>query len=275
MLISTVVAAVLAPSLVFGTPPLNTSELRGAATCGQRGNGAGCSVSAGVEHGSGLSSGSTSSASGSRRGSTVVMTARSTCSRERDAAGDRSALFSCSGRSLSSSSSAQPSAPVVDPRTVAEQARASMTLPALTIGSSPATNTPTVIRFPLWLWVDASSWEPVSATASVSTGSITVTATPTTARWDMGDGSMVTCSGPGTVFAPNHHDADASSPDCGHTYTRASATELGGRFPVAVEVSWSVGWSSTSGGGGSLDDLTTRANSSVRVTEVHALVSES
>lgn len=150
-----------------------------------------------------------------------------------------------------------------------------MTLPALTLGSSPAMGTSTVIRFPLWLWVDPGSWEPVSATASVSAGSVTVTATPSTARWDMGDGTVVACSGPGTAFAPPRHDAKAPSPDCGHAYTRSSANERGGRFAVAVEVSWSVGWSSTSGGGGSLDDLTTRANSSVRVTEVHALVSES
>lgn len=205
----------------------------------------------------------------------MVITARSACSRERDAVGGRSALFSCTGRSLSSSSPVQQSAPVVDPRTIAEQARASMTLPSPNIGSSPATDAPTVIRFPLWLWMDTGSWETVSATASVSAGPVTVTATPTTARWAMGDGNTVVCSGPGTVFSPTQHEADQSSPDCGHTYTRASAQEPGGRFPVSVEVSWSVSWSSTAGGGGSLDDLTTSASSSVRVTEVHALVSES
>ncbi|GAB3715822.1 hypothetical protein GCM10027590_31130 [Nocardiopsis nanhaiensis] len=150
-----------------------------------------------------------------------------------------------------------------------------MALPSPTPGSSPAPGTPTVIRFPLWLWVDADSWEPVSATASVSAGSVTVIATPTTARWDMGDGTVVDCAGPGTVFAPDSHDADDSSPDCGHTYTRASKGEPGGRFPVSVDVVWSVRWSTTAAGGGSLDDLTTSATTSVRVTEVHALVNES
>ncbi|WP_460759073.1 hypothetical protein [Nocardiopsis oceani] len=115
----------------------------------------------------------------------------------------------------------------------------------------------------------------MSATASVSAGSVTVIATPTTARWDMGDGTVVDCAGPGTVFAPDSHDADDSSPDCGHTYTRASKGEPGGRFPVSVDVVWSVRWSTTAAGGGSLDDLTTSATTSVRVTEVHALVNES
>ena len=160
----------------------------------------------------------------------------------------------------------------VDPRTGAERARASMALPNVTVGSSPAAEI--VVGFPLWLWVDHSDWEPVSATAAVSAGSVTVTATPDGARWTMGDATALDCSGPGTVFDPAHHDADASSPDCGHTYTRASRGQPEGRFPVTVTVSWSVAWTTTAGGGGTLDPLTTSASSSVRVDEVHALVTD-
>ncbi|MES0836778.1 hypothetical protein [Nocardiopsis tropica] len=147
-----------------------------------------------------------------------------------------------------------------------------MVLPDLMVGSSPAAET--VVGFPLWLWVDRSGWEPVSATAAVSTGSVTVTATPGGARWAMGDGTTLDCPGPGTVFVPDRHEADAPSPDCGHTYARASRGQAAGRFPVTVTVTWSVEWSSTAGGGGTLDPLTTSASRAVRVAEVHALVTD-
>ncbi|MFD3687014.1 hypothetical protein ACFWTE_19595 [Nocardiopsis sp. NPDC058631] len=147
-----------------------------------------------------------------------------------------------------------------------------MTLPTPTMGSSPAAGT--VVGFPLWLWMDHSEWEPVSATAAVSAGSVTVTATPDGARWAMGDASALDCPGPGTVFDPARHDADAPSPDCGHTYTRASRGHPGGRFPVTATVTWSVEWTTTAGGGGTLDPLTTSASRSVRVDEVHALVTD-
>ncbi|WP_231972628.1 hypothetical protein [Nocardiopsis alborubida] len=160
----------------------------------------------------------------------------------------------------------------VSPREAAEQARASMSLPAPTLASSPAEDS--VVHFPVWLWVDGADWEPVSATASVSAGSVTVTAVPQQLRWDMGDGTVLYCDGPGTAFDPARHDAETPSPDCGHAYTRTSRNQPDNRFPVAATVSWTVEWTTSAGGGGTLDPLTTSASDSVRVREVHALVTD-
>jgi hypothetical protein len=170
---------------------------------------------------------------------------------------------------------ASPDAEVtISPRAAAEQARASMSLPSPTVRSSPGFAAFSVVRFPLWLWVERSGWEPVSATASVSAGSVTVTATPETLRWDMGDGTVVDCDGPGAAFSAAVHDAKEPSPDCGHTYTRASHRQPNGRFPVTATVRWAVEWTTTGGGGGTLDPLTTSSSQSVRVREVHALVTD-
>lgn len=160
----------------------------------------------------------------------------------------------------------------VSPREAAEQARASMSLPSPALASSPAEDT--IVHFPVWLWVDGADWEPVSATASVSAGSVTVTAVPQQLRWDMGDGTVLYCDGPGTVFDPARHDSQKPSPDCGHAYTRTSRNQPDSRFPVAATVSWTVEWTTSAGGGGTLDPLTTSASDSVRVREVHALVTD-
>ena len=51
----------------------------------------------------------------------------------------------------------------------------------------------------------------------------------------MGDGSTVTCDGPGTPYQAET-DPKASSPDCGHTYLRSSARESGQAFVVSATV---------------------------------------
>ncbi|WP_017601131.1 hypothetical protein [Nocardiopsis lucentensis] len=183
--------------------------------------------------------------------------------------GEDKAVWTCTAWVEPASGSEEPT---ISPRAVAEQSRASMSLPRLSVDASPGFDATSIVHFPLWLWVDGAQWEPVSATASVSSGSVTVTATPDTVRWDMGDGTVVECDGPGTVFSASFDDAGAPSPDCGHTYTRASTGQPHGRFPVTATLTWTVEWTTTTGGGGSLDPLTTSASRGVRVREVHALV---
>ncbi len=56
----------------------------------------------------------------------------------------------------------------------------------------------------------------------------------------MGDGTTVTCHGPGTPYAKSR--GKASSPDCGHLYERPSYTEPGGRFQGAATAAWTVTW---------------------------------
>jgi hypothetical protein len=99
--------------------------------------------------------------------------------------------------------------------------------------------------------------------------SVTAVATPTSASWSMGDGTDVTCTGPGTPF-PAGSDPAASSPDCGHTYHRSSASAPSQQFPATATVHWTVTWSGA-GASGTFPDMTTSANAAFRVAEAQAL----
>jgi hypothetical protein len=155
--------------------------------------------------------------------------------------------------------------PALSPEQVAQMARNRLSLPAPRIAANPVGDQ--LVNLPTWLWL--SSWEPVSATASVPGVSVTAVATPTSVSWSMGDGSVVTCAGPGTPFRPGG-DPRAPSPDCGHTYRSSSANQPGQAFPVTATVHWTVTWSGA-GQSGTFPDLTTTGNAAFRVAESQAL----
>ncbi|MGY0234030.1 hypothetical protein [Longispora urticae] len=78
-----------------------------------------------------------------------------------------------------------------------------------------------------------------------------------------GDGSTVNCGGPGTAWT-TAVGPSASSPTCGHTYTRA------GTYTLTATVTWDVSWT---GGGtsGTVPALTTTASLTLVVVESQAL----
>jgi hypothetical protein len=163
--------------------------------------------------------------------------------------------------------------PVVDPRVLAQQAVDSLRLPKPNVAASP--ESAQLVRLPVWLWLEGASWESQSASASVPGLTVTAEAVPTIAAWDMGDGTTIECTGPGTPWTEEAaaeagsqaSEDEAESPDCGHTYTQPSEKEL----QVSVTVTWEVTWS---GGGesGSVPDMVTTASASWPVTESHSLV---
>jgi hypothetical protein len=153
------------------------------------------------------------------------------------------------------------------PEDLAQQARSQLRMPSPRIVSNPTETQ--LVTLPTWLWLERDSWGPQSATASVPGVSVTAVATPTSVSWSMGDGTELTCTGPGTPFPPGGNP-DAASPDCGHTYHRSSARAPGGAFPVSATVHWTVTWSGA-GTGGTFPDMTTNASASFRVAEAQAL----
>jgi hypothetical protein len=68
-------------------------------------------------------------------------------------------------------------------------------------------------------------------------------------------------------------DPAASSPDCGHTYTRSSAGVPGQAYPVTATVTWEITWT---GGGeqGTLPALETTSTTVFRVAESQALIEQ-
>ena len=147
---------------------------------------------------------------------------------------------------------------------LAAQATAELKLSDPGIGSSPVTGSPELVGVPVWVWASSSSWSAKSATASAAGVSVTATATPVSATWSFGDGSSITCDGPGTVYSPSE-GADTASPTCGHTYTQV------GSFTLTVTVTWKVTWAGA-GQTGVFNGLTTTASEPVTVEQSNAVV---
>ena len=95
-----------------------------------------------------------------------------------------------------------------------------------------------LVGMPVWLWAsspDAQSWGPITRSASASGVTVTATAKVQRVRWQMGDGAVVVCAGPGTVYEDRFGKTD--SPTCGYTYSKQ------GTYTVRAESQWSVAWS--------------------------------
>ena len=130
-----------------------------------------------------------------------------------------------------------PGAP--DPAVLAERAVDQMQLQPIEIGIVPEDKPGSVgiVGMPQWMWVNEpgpTTFGPI--TASASAGGYTVTATANVDRtvWDMGDGTTITCIGPGTPYEDRYDISD--SPDCGHRYTKQ------GEYEVTATSYWTVEW---------------------------------
>ena len=125
--------------------------------------------------------------------------------------------------------------------TLAEQALAKMPFPVPQVAMAPTEHT--YVNFPTMLWIPASQWRPLSATAAIGNRSVTLTATPGMVTWQMGEG-QVTCAGPGTPWDPAGSDGQAS--DCTYTYATSSIHQPGvvndRAFPVRAVVTYTLHW---------------------------------
>jgi hypothetical protein len=161
-------------------------------------------------------------------------------------------------------------APVLpNPAVLAQQAVSQLTLPGFQIDASPATSADQLVGLPTWLWLDQAGWQPTTATAAVPGESVTATATPTSVTWNFGDGTSLTCQGPGTPYSAGN-SPQQPSPTCGHTYTTTSANQPNAAFTVTATVSWTVTWA---GGGqaGNVPGLQNTATTNLRVADVQSL----
>ncbi|MBW8174025.1 hypothetical protein K0651_13295 [Ornithinimicrobium sp. Arc0846-15] len=161
----------------------------------------------------------------------------------------------------------EPWVAIPDPRVLAEQAVASMGFRAVDIGIVPEDSPESLgtIGLPQWMWVEdpgESTTGPITRSASV--GGYTVTATGVLDRieWEMGDGNVVTCSGPGTPYADSYGASD--SPTCGHRY------EQQGTYDVNATSYWVISWSGMGQSGTIPLDFSN--STTIRMGEVQVLV---
>ncbi|MFE7478568.1 ATP/GTP-binding protein, partial [Streptomyces sp. NPDC057575] len=99
-----------------------------------------------------------------------------------------------------------------------------------------------VVGMPMWMWATRSTSSYGPTTAKATAGGVTVTATAkvSTIQWAMGDGTTVTCTGPGTPYTPDQ--GKTLSPECGHRYERSAADQQDGRYKGTATATWTVTW---------------------------------
>ena len=129
--------------------------------------------------------------------------------------------------------------PPVSPEVIRDRAAARIEPPAPSPEMSPPLGRPTFVRVPTWLWLDPGYWQPIEVSETRGLTTVTVRATPTHARWVMGDGGGVTCFGPGVEWMSGLSE-DAT--DCSYTYVHSTYGRPGGRFAASVTVTWEFEW---------------------------------
>jgi hypothetical protein len=161
-------------------------------------------------------------------------------------------------------SATEPAAAAVDPEVLAQQAVDKMLLKGPDIDINPHPGGRGLVGMPVWMAADPSptTWGP--NTASASAGAVTVTATAKVVQvvWSMGDGTSVTCRGPGSVYKASY--GLRKSPTCGHVYAEPSSTQSGGLYRVTATATWDIDWQVV--GGGESGDLTEVRTSAVALT---------
>jgi hypothetical protein len=142
----------------------------------------------------------------------------------------------------------QPSTPTVDAATLARQAYRELPLLYPQPFTAPPANVSQLVGVRTWFWIDPTQWQPRSATAAVPGLSATVTAEPTLVRWNTGDGTTITCNGPGTPYDSNRPD-DQQHSDCSHVF------QHDGQHDIRATIVWRVRWTASDGTGGALPDV--------------------
>jgi len=162
-----------------------------------------------------------------------------------------------------------PAGGAVDPAVAAQVAVRALALQGPAIRTAPPAGAIGLVHVPVWLWTEVTptTWGPASATAAVPGVTVTAVARAVAIRWDVGDGHVVTCHGPGTPYRPDL--GTTVSPTCGHMYDRASTGRPGDAYPVTAETTWQVTW--TGGGQSGALTVTRTSRTSVRIGEMQAL----
>jgi len=153
-------------------------------------------------------------------------------------------------------SATPPAGPVAppDPAQLAQQALLLMRLKAITVGIVPDPSGVGLVGMPNWMWVTnptANTWGPLTRGASAAGWTVTATAKVSKVTWNMGDGQVVVCNGPGTRYQDSY--GKQQSPDCGHTYTRQGA------YTVRATSHWVITWAGIGQTGTITMDLTNTA----------------
>jgi hypothetical protein len=160
--------------------------------------------------------------------------------------------------------------PQVDPGVLARQILARIQLARVGIGITPEPGHTGVLGLPTYLWVNnpgPHTLGPITDSATVGGMTVTLTARVGKVIWNLGDGTTVTCDGPGTPYRDEF--GARPSPTCGHTYSHPSTQLPGGVYHVTATAIWDVAW--TGGGQSGQIPFDVNSQTTIRIDEVQAL----
>jgi len=160
--------------------------------------------------------------------------------------------------------SAHPFAGLDTPDRAAAQARKLLSIANPTIALSPPTTVSQLVGVSTWLWL-ADPWQPLHASATLDGVTSTVTASPTTVVWNLGDGTTLECYGPGTAYDLRLPPSGQHS-ECTHVYQAKSQPT------ISATVSYVTSWTASTGAGGSLQPITRSSSVVINVQEAQALI---
>jgi hypothetical protein len=149
-----------------------------------------------------------------------------------------------------------PATPQIDVETIVRQVYAEIPLALPVPHTSPPVDADQLVGFPVWMWVDADVWRTFEAEASVAGVTVSIEARPASLEWDMGDGTVVSCTGPGS----------AEESDCSHIFQNV------GQYEAEVRVTWSIAWEASTGESGTMPAASRNAPFELNVVERQAVV---
>jgi hypothetical protein len=137
----------------------------------------------------------------------------------------------------------------INPAQVAQTLISKAPLATANANVAPGPAFHTYVHYMNWLWVDPSQWNPVSVSLGVGGATVTLTGTPKSVSWDMGNGDTITCYGPGDVWtAGTPNDAQSS---CQYAYNTMQ-NPLGDRWTIRAQITYGLNWNCTGACGGQM-----------------------
>jgi hypothetical protein len=125
----------------------------------------------------------------------------------------------------------------------------------------------TYVHYMNWLWIDPDQWKDIAVSVSVGGATIGLTASPKNTRWNMGNGDVITCDGPGRVWQEGL--ADNSSTSCSYAYNHLQHP-TGDQWTVSAQVTYGIRWTCQGACGGQtsgdLADVTANAGAATSTT---------
>ena len=128
---------------------------------------------------------------------------------------------------------------LVDPAVLAQRALDRMQLATPTVHMAPQPPLLTYVGLETWLWMDPGQWDTLSLTVTAGPTSVTVTAEPARATWDLTAGST-TCTSPGRAWVRGMSSSEQT--DCSYTFDQVSDSQPEDAFPVTATLTYQVDW---------------------------------